>query len=64
MVDLYRRKIAGMVVQLAREDPYLVKEMIAKLKERGEIEADELVYLERIADKWIKIARDNAVKLG
>ena len=64
MVDLYRRKIAAMVMTLAREDPHLVKEMIAKLKERGEIEPGDLAYLERIADKWIKIARDNAVKLG
>jgi hypothetical protein len=63
MVDLYRRKIAAMVMTLAREDPHLVKEMIAKLKERGEIEPGDLAYLERIADKWIKIARDNAVKL-
>ena len=28
MVDLYRRKIAAMVISLAKEDPHLVKEMI------------------------------------
>ena len=64
MVDQYRRRIAAMVMTLAREDPHLVKEMIRKLKESGEIEAGDLAYLERIADKWIKIARDNAVKRG
>jgi len=62
MVDLYRRKVAAMVISLAKEDPYLVKEMIAKLRDSGEIEAGELAYLERIADRWIKIARENAVK--
>jgi hypothetical protein len=29
------------------------------LRESGEIEADDLVYLDRIADRWMKIAEDN-----
>lgn len=62
MVDLYRRKIAAMVISLAKEDPHLVKEMIERLKQSGEIESGDLAYLERIADKWIRIARDNAAK--
>lgn len=62
MVDLYRRKIAAMVISLAKEDPHLVKEMIERLKQSGEIEPGDLAYLERIADKWIRIARDNAAK--
>jgi hypothetical protein len=62
MVDLYRRKIAAMVISLAKEDPHLVKEMIARLQESGEIEAGDLAYLERIADKWIAIGRANAVR--
>jgi hypothetical protein len=59
MVDRYRRKIAAMVIQLAKDDPKFVKAMIQKLKRSGEIEADDLYYLERIADRWIKIAEEN-----
>ena len=58
-VDLYRRRIAATVVELAREDPFLVKEVIARLRAAGEIEADDLVYLDRIADRWMRIAEDN-----
>ena len=63
MVDRYRRKIAAMVIQLAKDDPKFVKEMIQKLKRSGEIEADDLHYLERIADRWIKIAEENLQKV-
>ncbi len=59
MVDRYRKKIAAMVIQLAKDDPQFVKAMIQKLKRSGEIEADDLYYLERIADRWIKIAEEN-----
>jgi hypothetical protein len=62
MVDRYRKKIVAMVIQLAKDDPKFVKEMIQKLKQSGEIEADDLRYLERIADKWIKIAEENLQK--
>ena len=51
-----------MVIQLAKDDPQLVKEMILKLRLSGEIEADDLRYLERIADRWIKIADENLRK--
>lgn len=59
-VDLYRRRIAATVVELAREDPFLVKEVIARLRTAGEIETDDLVYLDRIADRWIAVAEVNA----
>ena len=62
MVDRYRKKIAAMVIQMAKEDPQLVKEMILKLRRSGEIEADDLRYLERIADRWIRIADENLQK--
>jgi hypothetical protein len=39
-----------------------VKEMIQKLKRSGEIEADDLRYLERIADTWLTIAEENLQK--
>lgn len=60
LVDLYRRRIAATIVELAREDPFLVKEVIARLRTAGEIEADDLAYLERIADRWIAVAETNA----
>ena len=62
MIDRYRKKIAAMVIQLAKDDPQFVKAMIQKLKRSGEIEADDLGYLERIADRWIKIAEENLQK--
>lgn len=58
-ISLYRRRIAATVVQLAKDDPVLVKEVIARLRESGEIEVDDLVYLDRIADRWIRIAEYN-----
>ena len=63
MVDRYRKKIAAMVIQLAKDDPKFVTEMIQKLRRSGEIEADDLRYLERIADRWIKIAEENFQKV-
>ena len=62
MVDRYRRKIAAMVIQLAKDDPKFVKEMIQTLKRSGEIEVDDLRYLERIADRWIAITEKNLQK--
>ena len=59
MIDVYRRRIAAMVVRLAREDPELVKEEIARLRRDREIGSDDLVYLERIADAWIRVAADS-----
>src|SRR5207302_4222494 len=59
MVDRYRKKIAAMVIQMAKDDPQLVKEMILKLRRSGEIEADDLRYLGRIADRWLEITEEN-----
>ena len=59
LVSLYRKRIAATAIQLARDDPGLVKTVIAKLRKSGDIEQDDLVYLERIADNWIKVAEHN-----
>lgn len=56
VVSLYRRRVAATVIELAKDDPSLVKEVIARLRVAGEIELDDLVYLDRIADRWIGIA--------
>jgi hypothetical protein len=59
LVGVYRKRIAAMAVQLAIDDPKLVKAVIARLRKSGEIEPDDLVYLDRIADNWIRIAEHN-----
>jgi len=35
MVDRYRRRIAAMVIQLAKDDPKFVKEMIQEVAPRS-----------------------------
>jgi hypothetical protein len=62
VVSLYRRRVAATVIELAKDDPSLVKEVIARLRVAGEIELDDLVYLDRIADRWISIAEGNRHK--
>ncbi|MFT3815668.1 MAG: hypothetical protein QM740_20270 [Acidovorax sp.] len=57
MIDRYRKHIAATVIQLAKEDPGLVKTVIVQLRRLGEIEVDDLAYLERIANRWISIAQ-------
>lgn len=62
LTNLYRKRIAALAIQLARDDPLLVKEVIARLRKSGEIESDDLVYLDQIADRWIKIAEENRTR--
>ena len=62
MVDRYRRRVARTVIELSKDDPQLVKEVIAQLRRKGEIEEGDLAYLERLADKWIRIAQENRQK--
>jgi hypothetical protein len=59
LVSVYRKRIASVAIQLAIDDPQLVKEVIARLRKAGDIEPDDLVYLDRIADHWIRIAEQN-----
>jgi hypothetical protein len=47
---------------MARDDPEFVLEVIRKLKQSGEIEADDLIHVERIARRWVKIAQGNLKK--
>ena len=63
-ISLYRRRIAATVIQLAKDDPHLVKEVIARLRESGQIAVDDLVYLDWIADRWIEIAEENSKALS
>ena len=62
LTSLYRKRISALAVQLAKDDPPLVKEVIARLRKSGDIEPDDLVYLDEIADRWIKIAEGNRQK--
>ena len=59
LVSVYRKRIAATAIQLARDDPELVKIVIRRLRRSGDIERDDLVYLERIADNWIGVAKHN-----
>ncbi len=62
LTSLYRNRMAALAIELARDDPQLVKEVIVRLRQSGEIERDDLVYLDRIADRWIRIAEENRMK--
>ena len=62
LTTLYRKRIAALAIQLAKDDPQVVKEVIARLRKPGEIEPDDLVYLDEIADRWIRIAEENRQK--
>ena len=62
LTTLYRKRMAALAVQLAKDDPQVVKEVIARLRKSGEIEPDDLVYLDEIADRWIRIAEENRQK--
>ncbi len=62
LTSLYRKRIAALAIQLANDDPPLVKEVIARLRKAGEIEPDDLVYLDQIADRWIRIAEENRTR--
>ena len=55
MIDRYRRQIAATVVQLAKDDPGLVRAVIVQRRRLGDIEPDDLAYLERIASRWMRI---------
>ena len=57
-----RQRIAALAIELAKEDPQLVKAVIARLRQSGDIEFDDLVYLDRIADRWVRIAQCNLVR--
>ena len=54
----FGEKVSGVLIEL--KQPGEVKEVIKRLRAAGEIEAGELVYLDRIADRWIAIAASNA----
>jgi hypothetical protein len=62
LVGDYRKRAASMAIQLAKDDPELVKEVIARLRQSGEIETGDLVYLDQIANRWISISRENRQK--
>lgn len=62
LTSLYRKRIAALAIQLAKDDPLLVKEVIARLRKAGEIEPDDLAYLDQIADRWIRIAEENRMR--
>lgn len=63
MTNRERRWVSALVIEMAKEDPEFVLEVIRKLKQSGEIEADELAHVERVARRWVKIAQGNLKKV-
>ena len=59
MVDLYRKRIARTVIEMAKEDPDFILTFIKELEKTQEIEAGELDHIKRIALKWKDIAQRN-----
>lgn len=62
MTNRERKWVSALVIEMARDDPEFVLEVIRKLKQSGEIAADELAHIERIARQWVKISQDNLKK--
>lgn len=62
MTNRERRWVSALVIEMAREDPDFVLEVIRKLKQSGEIGGDDLAHVERVARRWVKIAQDNLKK--
>jgi len=62
MIDLYRKRVSALVYEAAKDDPELVLDLIENLKQSGEIEVDDLIHIERIARKWVRIAQANLQK--
>lgn len=58
-IDAYRRQVTALVIGVAKDDPEFVLALIEQLRQAGEISADDLRHIERIACKWARINRDN-----
>lgn len=61
-IDLYRKRVSALVIEAAKDDPELVLDMIEQLKKTGDIAADDLLHIERIARHWVKISQENLAK--
>jgi len=61
-IDLYRKRVLALVIEAAKDDPELVLDMIEQLKKAGEIDADDLMHIERIARNWVRISQENLAK--
>ncbi len=61
-IDLYRKRVLALVIEAAKDDPELVLDMIEQLKKAGEIDADDLLHIERIARNWVRISQENLAK--
>ena len=62
MTNRERKWVSALVIEMARDDPEFVLEVIRKLKQSGEIATDELAHIERIARQWVKISQHNLKK--
>ena len=61
-IDLYRKRVSALVIEAAKDDPELVLDVIEQLKKTGDIAADDLLHIERIARNWVRISQENLAK--
>lgn len=62
MTDLHARRPTALAIQIAKDDPDLVLELIRQLELAGDIEPGELWHVESIARHWREINQDNLRK--
>ncbi|MDT7814072.1 MAG: hypothetical protein QOJ42_3988 [Acidobacteriaceae bacterium] len=62
MTNRERTWVSTLVIEMARDDPKFVLEVIRKLKQSGEMKADKWALIERIARQWVKISHCNLKK--
>ena len=62
MTDLRARRLKALAIEIAKDDPDVVLELIRQLEMAGDIEPGELRHVESIARHWREINQDNLRK--
>ena len=62
MIDLHARRLKALAIQIAKDDPDVVLELIRQLEMAGDIEPGELRHIESIARHWREINQENLRK--
>ena len=62
MIDLHARRLKALAIQIAKDDPDLVLELIRQLEMAGDIKPGELRHIESIARHWREINQENLAK--
>lgn len=62
MIDRHARRLKSLAIQVAKDDPELVLELIFQLEIAGDIAPGELRHIELIARHWREINQENLKK--